>query len=109
MKNLLCLIGASIFLATASPGAAQSYPFSATAFPFSNFGHTATLLGDGRVLIVGEGVEIYNPATQQFTAIAEPAPFLHFRYHTATRMGSQGRHVLIVGGSFRSTEVLTIR
>ena len=101
MKNLLCLIGASIFLATASPATAQSHPFSATVFPFLNYGHTATLLGDGRVLIVGDGVEIYNPVTELFTEIADPAPLVHFRHHTATSVGGQGRHVLIVGGSFR--------
>ncbi|HXD32420.1 MAG TPA: kelch repeat-containing protein [Pyrinomonadaceae bacterium] len=71
---------------------------------YSRFGHTATLLNDGRVLITGgrekEGsilnsAELYDPKTQQFS---ETGPMSTKRVgHTATLLPN-GK-VLITGGS----------
>lgn len=64
--------------------------------------HTATTLGDGRVLIAGgfteqgaaRGAELYDPATSRYTTL--PA-MVHTRHsHTATRL-ADGR-VLLTGG-----------
>lgn len=71
------------------------------------YGHTATLLDDGRVLIAGGDVslaghgsarppaELFDPGSNTFTAIGPLA--MDRLYHTATRM-KDGR-VLIAGGS----------
>jgi uncharacterized protein (TIGR03437 family) len=66
----------------------------------ARFDHTATLLSDGRVLIVGDGVpgravpaELYDPVTGTFSATSL-APF-HF--HPSTSLLSNGK-VLIAGG-----------
>lgn len=78
------------------------------------FGHTATTLADGRVLITGgstnvfdfvrtqlASAELFDPATGTFTPTGSMA---HPRQmHTATRM-PDGR-VLIVGGGSAQTEV----
>jgi hypothetical protein len=70
----------------------------------SRFGHTATLLADGRVLITGgheknqnmlASAEIYDPATQQFTATDSMST--KRVGHTATLLPN-GK-VLIAGGS----------
>lgn len=68
-------------------------------------GHTATLLRDGRVLVLGGQdenalyigtVEIYDPATDTWTRVGTmPAPS---RGHTATVLPSG--EVLVVGGSY---------
>jgi hypothetical protein len=65
--------------------------------------HTATLLGDGRVLIAGGGAfaaqdtaEIYDPRTGIFTAL-EPAKMTAPRVRHAAAMLPSGR-VLLVGG-----------
>src|SRR5689334_4763859 len=64
-------------------------------------GHTATLLPDGKVLIVGGGglgsasAELYNPSTGTFEAIGGPLA-LRFQ-HTATLLPN-GK-VLIVSGT----------
>lgn len=68
--------------------------------------HTATLLPDGTVLIVGgtdgtlgfKFAEIFDPATETFTAVADTMTTPRFA-HTATSMtGAQGGRVLIAGG-----------
>ncbi|WP_437806597.1 kelch repeat-containing protein [Sorangium sp. So ce1078] len=66
--------------------------------------HTATLLDDGRVLVVGgsgyggislDSAEVYDPATDSWTAAA---PMLTVRtHHTATLLGDG--QVLVAGGS----------
>ena len=80
--------------------------FSATAAPMASarFSHTATLLTDGKVLIVGgygaggalDSAELYDPATNTFSTI--PSPMTVARYgHTATLL--PGGKVLIAGGA----------
>lgn len=58
--------------------------------------HLATLLTDGRVLLVDQGSqsEIFDPATNQFTLTAENPPIEE--PHTATLL--PGGEVLVVGG-----------
>ena len=71
-------------------------------------GHTATVLGDGKVLITGgfteesddlDTAEVYDPATGLFTALTAlmTAPRTN---HTATAL--QNGKVLIAGGAFHS-------
>lgn len=69
--------------------------------PVKREGHTATLLLDGRVLVVGgrasiwpAPAQVYDPATDTWTGT--PEPMLNRVSHTATRL-DDGR-VLIVGG-----------
>jgi N-acetylneuraminic acid mutarotase len=76
---------------------------SAGRFPIKRANHTATLLGDGRVLVAGGGdrapgftsdAEIYNPRTNRWSRaprMPEPRGF-----HTATLLASG--QVLIAGG-----------
>jgi hypothetical protein len=70
---------------------------------------TATLLADGRVLVAGGDsqaesytlAEVFDPRTEQFTAVAAPAApaFAHRRqFHAAHRL-ADGR-VLILGGEY---------
>ena len=67
------------------------------------WGHSATLLTDGRVLVVGgfaendttPTAELYDPATDSWRAAAAPAN--PYRFQTATLL-SDGR-VLVAGGS----------
>lgn len=72
-------------------------------------GHTASLLNDGRVLIVGgtsagvPAAEIYDPATETFVRI--PNPVSARTGHTATLLRS-GK-VLIVGGRDNSGALAT--
>ena len=68
----------------------------------SRCGHTATLLANGKVLIVGGGddrplssAEIYDPQTERFTSVGEMA--VPRQGHTATLL-TDG-NVLIVGGT----------
>lgn len=67
------------------------------------FGHSATLLSDGRVLVLGgenldgdeiRAAELYDPSTEEWTTVASTP--VAFRNHTAVILRS-GR-VLIVGG-----------
>lgn len=64
--------------------------------------HTATLLMDGRVLIVGGGpptAEIYDPSDRTFTTVGS----MHLLAHTATLLGGK---VLLAGGFDSSTHEL---
>ncbi len=65
--------------------------------PVAHAEHTATLLRDGRVLIVGgQTAEIYDPATDRWATTPERASaMLHFN-HTATLL--RDGTVLVVGG-----------
>ena len=89
-------------------------PFRFTANPplARRAGHTATVLSDGRVLIVGGlsggastpvSAEIFDPVTETFTATSAP-PTAHRQLHTATLLGSDGR-VLLVDGGFGQLEM----
>jgi len=61
------------------------------------WGHTATLLNDGKVLVVGATAELFDPATSSLVITGDPnAPSLN-GFRTATRL-SDGR-VLIVGST----------
>jgi N-acetylneuraminic acid mutarotase len=81
-------------------------------------GHTATLLGDGTVLIAGgdepdsagqltalDSLELYDPQTQRFTLL--PATLSHPRStHTATLL-ADGRVLLLGGYNLSETVVAT--
>jgi hypothetical protein len=81
--------------------------------PGPRFGHTATLLLDGTVLIAGgsNGASdlntalIYNPATGAFSATAGPMGTAGRRFHTATRL-ADGR-VVLAGGLNSNTRLNT--
>lgn len=84
------------------PGSGTWAPTAATAVPRA--GHTATLLADGRVLVVGAPMvkpdappELYDPkdATWKPTGSAERAP--RFQSHTATLLADGT--VLVAGGA----------
>jgi len=67
----------------------------------ARYGHSATLLTSGKVLICGGGdasAELYTPSTGTFSATGTMG--LGRSYHTATRLGN-GK-VLIVGGQLAS-------
>jgi hypothetical protein len=68
--------------------------------------HTATLLQDGRVLVVGGGngsADVYDPATQSWSVIGGSGS--NRSLHTATRL-PDGR-VLIVGGADNGGKTLS--
>ena len=69
------------------------------------YGHTLTLLPDGRVLVVGGlrptapySAEIFDPATETFTATTAP-PSQHRAFHAATVLDAEGRVLLSDGGN----------
>lgn len=86
-------------------GLAVATPVWQTASPMSHarFGHTLTLLPDGRVLAVGglgnglylASAELFDPATGQWTVAANGSSSTRY-FHTATLLPT-GK-VLIVGG-----------
>jgi hypothetical protein len=68
-------------------------------------GNTATLLTDGRVLIVGgdsqaftPSIEIFDPATERFTTV-QSAALLRRAGHTATLLPESGLVVVVGGGA----------
>lgn len=61
------------------------------------WGHTATLLADGRVLVVGSTAELFDPESSSFAITGDPNAASFDGYRTATRL-SDGR-VLFVGGN----------
>jgi hypothetical protein len=70
----------------------------------TRYGHTATLLSDGRVLVVGgalDTTELFNPATQTWT-VGESLFYAPFG-QTATRL--QDGKVLVAGGGVKSCAV----
>lgn len=84
-----------------SPGPSLSAP---------RFGHTATLLADGRVLVAGgssgteiASAEIYDPAANAWSATAPMAQAR--RNHTATLLPDGA--VLVVGGLYTASGVKT--
>jgi hypothetical protein len=95
----------------------------ATSFRFTNgaplsrrAGHTATLLPDGRVFIVGGQsggastpvtAELFDPATETFTKVARNPEF-HRRLHTATLVDDLG-HVLVADGGAALLEIFDVR
>jgi hypothetical protein len=70
----------------------------------ARYGHVATVLDDGKVLITGGNdgkgalatAEVYDPGSRTWTATAKPMNLTHIN-HTATLLKGTGR-VLIAGG-----------
>lgn len=90
----------------ASTGFAEGFSPAASMHQ-ARFGHTATLLGNGKVLVAGGGTiddilassELYDPATDRWAVVGSLA---HAReYHAATLLAS-GK-VLVTGGSDAGT------
>ena len=91
-------------------------PDLCTEMGVARFGHTSTVLRDGRVLIVGgaqsngdgdrtvlSSAELFNPSTGEFSPIsADHGPAVPRAFHTATLL-RDGR-VLIAGGEFDSAD-----
>jgi hypothetical protein len=78
--------------------------FTATTTPMTTgrIGHTATLLGNGKVFIAGgmngdylRSAELYDPTANGFTAVSSGQMVDGRGYHTATLVGSK---VLLAGG-----------
>lgn len=77
---------------------ARPAPLRASALTFPRYGHTATRLVDGRILVVGgtaTGAELYNPATDTWSLTG--AMRFARTGHAAVRL-ADGR-VFVVGGS----------
>lgn len=58
--------------------------------------HTATLLPNGKILVVTKNARIYNPATGVWTVTSGPINFGRTAYHTATLL--KNGQVLVAGG-----------
>jgi Big-like domain-containing protein/Kelch motif protein len=88
-------------------------PFTPTgSLNIARYGHTATLLPSGKVLIAGgrnstanaiSSVELFDPLTQTFTVVGNMTNARH--HHTATLVN--GEWVLIAGGSNETTPGLS--
>jgi len=95
-------------LASATTVKAQQQGWSATgSLGTARGGHTATLLENGKVLVVGgdnkggvlDGAEIYDPATGQWSATGSPST--PRSSHIAVRLAN-GK-VLVAGGTYLTT------
>jgi hypothetical protein len=79
---------------------------SQPAMRYGRHGHTATVLDNGRVLVVGKArnAEIYDTFTDQWSVTATP-PTAGRSYHAAVELQSDelGAQVLFVGGLFGNT------
>lgn len=62
--------------------------------------HTATLLNNGKVLIVGRGAELYDPETEMFTVIEDSSKINIFSHQSV--LLSNGK-VLVMGGEMNGT------
>ncbi|MEE4329246.1 MAG: kelch repeat-containing protein, partial [Wenzhouxiangella sp.] len=103
-NTLLLLTLALYSLVFASRAEAQSW-ISGPDMNVARADHSATLLPDGRLLVIGgvnqsglliSSAEIYDPATQQWTLVPNDSAFGR-QTHTATLL-NDGR-VLVVGGA----------
>lgn len=100
LARVMILAACAAAVALATPTArADAFVPAGTAM-HQRCAHTATLLGDGRVLLVGgtflpPSAEIFDPATQRFAFAATPA-FPRYQ-HAAVRLPSG--EVLVVGGT----------
>ena len=97
------LAALALGLSVLYPAHADSFSYTGQMIDFRDYGHTATLLPNGKVLVAGgkEGTtvlssaELYDPATGSWAATGS---LTYERYkHTATLL-SNGK-VLVAGGS----------
>ncbi len=104
--RLMALLGFSLLLAAfAGCGGGEPDAAEAASISVGRWGHTATLLEDGRVLVVGgqetpsrelDSAEIYDPAADSWSS-AGSMSVARGEGHRATRL-SDGR-VLVIGGT----------
>ncbi|BCM88811.1 hypothetical protein IAD21_00653 [Abditibacteriota bacterium] len=90
-------------LTSLSQAFAQTFTFTANNMTAARQNHTATLLGNGKVLITGGSADTYDPSTKTFTATTG-AMISGRSNHTATLLGN-GK-VLLAGGSGNTTAEL---
>jgi N-acetylneuraminic acid mutarotase len=95
--------GYTINLASAELYDPASGSWSATAsLHTASAGHTATLLPNGKVLVVGASTELYNPATATWSLTGNPS-ILRAAGYTATLLPN-GK-VLVAGGGTNRAEL----
>lgn len=93
----LSLLGVSVFSSLVN---AQTFSRT-TSLNNTARGQSASLLDDGRVLIIGTNVEIYDPATRRWT-VKNPMNSPR-TYHTATKL--RNGKILVAGG--RNSDALS--